>query len=1284
MANDIKIRLVSETNMKGFNDAMQALKKLQGKYTTVANLSEQELKATLGSLPKFTKQFAKIFGQGTEQAKKAGGEYAKAWIQAMINSFSGGDTAKLKAEVDKVISSLMNVTGASGKNIFGEDDKAYINMTSIYDTINSVSKVMDETATDIESASRRKQVAYEREMKVLQALGLEQEQYTLTMQNAKQQMMALSPSMRNYESEMERLSKTYKEAKANLQKLTDEQAKASHSGLGGYIGTVTKGMVAHQAIASALRAVKQTLKEATQASAEAEQVLNKLNTVFDGIADSAKDMASDVASAIGVAESTAQSALSTVGDLLQGQGMGVSESLQVAYDWVKRFQDIINFKDINEDLGTFASNMMAGFLGNTRNLRTVGVIIKDSAVNAELAKRNMDKLTGSERELAKMNIRAEMTFKQLDNAIGATEREWDTNLAVNRRLNEAWKEYKENLGDTINSVLKPMKMWWTDILTQINKANKAQKEYEQGNRDIHVYDIQNNEKDLKSFEASTIASVSQMVGYMDTGAESGNGQLSSYIKEQLDELNVQMILYGATVLDVAKIFKENLTPTMYEYLHALEDERIAENKRLKDIKERTTNLITASENFAKFQESLLGITGVNFQVSDFSGIASRASGSDGAMQYALGLMANWTATNIDNAIQSIADADLSLWGDVISGELEGLEIPELFEKKMESVAQLFSAVWNEALKDGVMDDEEEAKLERIKKLYADLGAELDAYTTELERQKNVTSALESMESGRKGYETQVAQIGMDSADKSMDDLNREFSATMETLGYVGKEWEAFIADYEENSDKWTEEERKNAEERIAEYNRLNSAHSRQVYWLDKLNKANAEYERKEKAKTAIQERANAILDIENQIRQIGMDDNAKAMDDLRIAYEEQIASLNLTDKELEDLTEQYDRQKDALQKLHTATKVYNDQLEAQERREGIKGQYDYVTQLANFGKTDAEIQREEMVALRDELASKHDPLWVEIQKQIDAFDDLQKATKELEESQKSFSDKVTEGIFGKYSDTGFAKSIGGSIANSTGGQIVQAGIEGGATGGPWGAILGVLMAILSKTESFQEILNMIEPVIEMFDTLIKPLVPAIQAITDTLNTLVLAMIRPLLPVVKLIAEVIVLISTPIKMIHAIIDNIYIAVHNIWQRILHPLTGGDQQAYNNLADIIDESAEQLEQIKNITFDIKKNTDANNSELLKAYQQMRDNQMITASEFDALVANLKGVKYDRVNSVNGTSWQNGSGNTTIVYNGDMRFVIDGTNLDYERIASAVMRKMQQMSATGQYAY
>ena len=124
-------------------------------------------------------------------------------------------------------------------------------------------------------------------------------------------------------------------------------------------------------------------------------------------------------------------------------------------------------------LEEFAQNFMSGTAGNLRNFRTFGSVVKESNVQAELARKGLDKLTGSQLELAKMTTRAEMALSQQANAMGATEREWDSALSITIRLKDALKEYKENLGDTLLNYVKPIMKEIGDILSEVNKANRA-------------------------------------------------------------------------------------------------------------------------------------------------------------------------------------------------------------------------------------------------------------------------------------------------------------------------------------------------------------------------------------------------------------------------------------------------------------------------------------------------------------------------------------------------------------------------------------------------------------------------------------------------------------------------------------------------------------------------------------------------------------------------------------------------------------------------------------------
>ena len=252
-------------------------------------------------------------------------------------------------------------------------------------------------------------------------------------------------------------------------------------------------------------------------------------------------------------------------------------------------------------------------------------------------------------------------------------------------------------------------------------------------------------------------------------------------------------------------------------------------------------------------------------------------------------------------------------------------------------------------------------------------------------------------------------------------------------------------------------------------------------------------------------------------------------------------------------------------------------------------------------------------------------------------------------------------------------------------NAMEAGVpEGAATlEGIGMGILGFLVTLATQTEVFQEFVDILQPAIETMNNFLKPLEPAIQAIGKAVNALVYSFLEPLFPVIKIAAMALVIIGKVVETIAAAVTNVGRGIHNFIADTIGQLWGMERKEYKSFAGIWSDVDETLQSIRDLTFDISENTkDKGNDETLKAYQEMYQKQMITGSEYQALINGLKGVNYDRMRSYNGTAWQNGSGGRTIVYNGDFKFEIVGTNLSADQIAEAVARKQAQLAYSGQY--
>lgn len=325
-----------------------------------------------------------------------------------------------------------------------------------FDKMNAMADVMETLGENSEAVRTRSK-----------ALKDEIIRLSLVLKDLKEDEEANRDNIQKTETEIEKLTQQYRELNT-----TASGIKAWGQSFAGLISYVLKYRVALALVRNTWRAFTKTVKESMEAAAKAEQVYNKLNTVFDNYNASLRE-AINLSNKLGVATTTAAESMSTMGDVLQGQGMSKNLSLAVSSQWTQQLADIIAFKDLNTTLNDFSSSFMAGAAGNTRNFRQFGSIVKESMVEARLLADGLADLTGEELELAKMTTRATLALEQQANSAGAVEREWNTMLSINRRLSESWKKWEERLGEGLNEKVRPFKQLLAEILEAVNRYNEV-------------------------------------------------------------------------------------------------------------------------------------------------------------------------------------------------------------------------------------------------------------------------------------------------------------------------------------------------------------------------------------------------------------------------------------------------------------------------------------------------------------------------------------------------------------------------------------------------------------------------------------------------------------------------------------------------------------------------------------------------------------------------------------------------------------------------------------------
>ena len=672
--------------------------------------------------------------------------------------------------------------------------------------------------------------------------------------------------------------------------------------------------------------IKNILSESAKAAAEAEQVFSKLNTVF-GETSGAMNEVLDLSSKIGVASSTAASALSTVGDLLQAQGQTTVESLQTASKWVSQFQDIIAFKDINMSLEEFAQNFMSGAAGNLRNFRTFGSIVRESAVNAELAKKGLDKLTGSELELAKMTTRAEMALEQQKNAIGATQREWDTMLSVNRRYDEAVKAMKESFGDWTNNIIKPIKKWWTEILEEINKANNAQEQFISGKKNINVYDLSDN-IDFSKFYEKISSAVSTGLYDSDSG-----------MKYALIETESAILKFGASAEDIQKVilrlydvFDDNdifasgekfsdFVDRLQKSIQKISKDREFENQ----VESWNSGLKNLAETADAFIESLAELNGVTGVSSDFVDMLTGNISSEKIAERKWNEIYSSIQENIGKAIESIKDTTIDGYISITESLFGDDSVQNAYTSWLGEVESMYTILYNRMVKYG---DVTQQQLDEVYSKWKDIKKEAEKYS-------KLQSAFET--GATNGSYSDDIRL------KTRTNLNQNFlENNYKIYGYEVPEGlagayaqiELFYEDLIKLVNP-TEEERKKL------YEQRDEEKLQAKEYLSILQQENAA---KEKA-AQLKELNSGTADYQKQFEQLKMSDFEKTIDDLNRMLEE------VTDK---DIISAINAQIEAFTKLTEATNEYNAEQEMKKKWEDLGTQAsdslgEFGTLISSFG-----------------------------------------------------------------------------------------------------------------------------------------------------------------------------------------------------------------------------------------------------------------------------------------------------------------------------------------------
>lgn len=1040
-----------------------------------------------------------------------------------------------------------------------------------------------------------------------------------------------------------------KELANRMVALEKEMRKASKTPINERMANLVKSFVSAQAVvwavSKAFRTIVNVLKESAEAASKAEETANLFNTTFETIQGTANKVAINLSSSLGMANSTIQQSLGLFGDLAMGYGQTQDAALNFAESAVQTGLDIMSFKNISGDTTEVLQTMASGLAGNFENFRKWGIIVTQAEVKTRLQQKGLDKLTGSSLQFAKVQETLAIVQEKSKNAQGDLQKTLESTENITRRVSEANKQLLESMGSGVNEVLNPIRKLWIDIAENINKANLAMKLYKEGQTDINVYDL-NNSKDWASFVKAVNGSNIKL--YNDTGNITPT---KAGINENvLNNLKLEMALYGATVEDVkraAEQLKITLSDTVITSLEEFSSQ-LKEDIEIQQENEKRRNFLqNQASSSANFVDSIANINGVNLKSNYASDILNWVGPLFYSSEKNLNDALSQISIDVSNAIQSATSSlNATSWqnfSNPLDVALGIADSSDALEEKLKSIYSLYEEVYNLRYKDGQLTEDERAELEQIANIYIKTKKEIE----DINKLKEMRSKIDSMGKSNEELMISISELGMSDLDKAIASLQRELMAI------------AF-------SDLTTEEK-----------SLAKAFYDRRIELLKEEDTAKKLLEAEKAYTNKIEDYKDRILEYRISNATLGMTSEQADIYKLENERQTALADISSADEKKQRETNAY------FDELIKLVKDKYDFEKTQSFNESVKSFNEYLTSLQG----DAGYTPYKQLADQSKFYAK--------------LDEYFKEQKITEESRKTYYEQFLNVL--KEQKKNEAKAI----INSGLGESFDfyKGFETLFSGGGFGDLLTTLASLVTQTEAFAKLSSLLsDHVVPVLDALLRPLLPVIEMIGQSIAGIVEFFAAILYPLINEVSQALTLVFGTIKsVIDFIVDGakwvigqIYMFFQNFINGIISMLNsipfvnigylrGGAIEDWsridavknfeNNMAEVL----RTVQDIRDTNMDIADNTSEKNSESLKTIEDLYKRGILTSTQRDAEIASLAGKYYDATKLFSGGSYRSTGYETTISY-GDINITVNGSNANAADIAKEVKKVLEGQQRAG----
>ncbi len=190
-------------------------------------------------------------------------------------------------------------------------------------------------------------------------------------------------------------------------------------------------------------------KEMLMAASDLQEAGGKMEAVFKSQTASAERYVSSLVDSFNFSRKQASDSLSTMADIFQKTGIDIKTSMQYAFDLNKQAADIDAFSNVVGGVDRVTHALTSAMLGETEAAKSLGVVVKQEYVNAQMLADKQKGLTFATEAAAQAHARFQVIMRSSANATGQVAREGDNFGNQLRKLKAGVDDLKTSFGTAL-------------------------------------------------------------------------------------------------------------------------------------------------------------------------------------------------------------------------------------------------------------------------------------------------------------------------------------------------------------------------------------------------------------------------------------------------------------------------------------------------------------------------------------------------------------------------------------------------------------------------------------------------------------------------------------------------------------------------------------------------------------------------------------------------------------------------------------------------------------------